>query len=79
MISFRACFSGVPCSIGDRLFHLHSRRVLWSRTADMFAVSRSRRVCNVTQQTCLLCHTADMSVVSRMPSISQCQCTDWNM
>ena len=30
-------------------------------TADMSTVSHSRHVRSVTQQTCLLCHTADMS------------------
>ena len=34
-------------------------------TADVSAVSQSRRVCCVTQQTCLLCHTVNMSAVSR--------------
>ena len=30
----------------------------------MSAVSHSRHVCRLTQQTCLLCHTADISVAS---------------
>ena len=48
----------LPCRDAKPWFCFASR-------GDMSAVSRSRDVCCVTQQGCLLCHTAGMSAVSR--------------
>ena len=51
------------CHTADMSAALHSKPVLRCQSAEGFTVSRSRHVCCVTQQTCMLFQTADTSAV----------------
>ena len=66
----------VPPATQHHSFASGVRNVGLCHTADMSAVSRSKHLCCVKQQTCLPCHTADTSAVSHSRHVLPCHTAD---